>query len=422
MHASPISLSRIVADIESGASTPARRIAETKERIDAVEPEIRAFAHRASEEALADAERATGSLAGVPLGFKDIFDTADMPTEYGSPIHAGFQPASDATLVAQARSAGAAVMGKTATTEFAFLTPTVTRNPWNTAHTPGGSSSGSAAGVASGMLAGAFGSQTAGSVIRPASFCGVAGYKPSFRLLPTTGMRPMAWTLDTVGLFAKGVGDVALLADLVSGRELRVAENEEVAGLTVGLYRAAADSELEPAMVEALEKARGILEHAGARVIDVDETADLRRAHEVQFSIQLYESALSLAHERRLHADRLSLGLRASLDEGAAITPAEYDTARRFARRGRREVTALFERVDMLLAPSALGAAPGSLETTGSPSPNRLWTLTGNPCVNVPGLLDPAGMPLGLTMVGRFGQDRATLAAAAGLERAIARF
>ncbi len=419
MHVSPVSLSRIVADIESGATTPAREIARAAERIEAVEPQIRAFAHRASPQALAEAGRAGGPLAGVTLGIKDIYDTADMPTAYGSAIHAGFVPASDATLVAQARSAGAAIMGKTATTEFAFLTPTVTRNPWNLSHTPGGSSSGSAAGVASGMFAGAFGSQTAGSVIRPASFCGVAGYKPSFRLLPTTGMRPMAWTLDTVGLFAKGVADVALLTELVCGRALRI-EEPVVSGLTVGLYRAAADAELEPAMVGAIERARAILEAAGARVIDVEETEGLRRAHEVQFAIQIYESALSMAHERRLHAERLSPGLRKALDEGAAITPQEYDDCRRAARRGRREVTALFERVDMLLGPSALGAAPASLETTGSPSPNRIWTLTGNPCVNVPGLLDEAGMPLGLTMVGRFGQDRATLTAAAGLERGIA--
>ena len=406
MHFNPLSLADLVESIESGDTAPRDAILAADARIDAIDGEVKAFVRRASQLALEDGSGASGPLAGVPLGFKDIFDTADMPTEYGSPIHKGFRPSADAALVAIARAKGATVMGKTATTEFAFLEPAKTRNPVNLGHTPGGSSSGSAAAVASGMVAGSFGSQTAGSVIRPAAFCGVAGFKPSFRLMPTVGMKTFAWTLDTVGLFAKGVRDVALLADLLTGRDLRVTGEAQGAPLRIGLYRSGADDQLEPAMVDAWDEARRLLEAAGASVHDIAEPGELANVREAQILIQLYEGAIALAHERRVHRDQLSERLAAALDEGASVEPAAYDDARRVARRSRRAVTAMLEGVDAILAPSALGAAPASLSATGDPVMNRIWTLTGNPCVNVAGLADADGMPLGLSVVTRFGKDK----------------
>ncbi|GGD20873.1 amidase [Aureimonas glaciei] len=411
----PIRLTALLADIDSGAVTPQASIAAAREAIDASDEALGAFVRLAPETSLAAALAATGPLRGVPFGVKDIFDTADMATEYGSPLYAGHRPWADAALVAMARRQGATILGKTATTEFAHMRPAATRNPHDLAHTPGGSSSGSAAAVAAGMVAGAFGSQTAGSVIRPAAFCGVAGYKPSFRLLPTVGMKTYAWSLDTAGLFAVGVADVALLTALLTGRNLAVAA-VPLGSLRIGLYRSAVDAALTPEMREALATAARLLESAGAVLTDLAEPAALAEAREAQRVVQDFEGALALGHEHRTHRDGLSPALGAALDAGAATTPDAYDAARRRARHGRKAATALFDTVDALLVPSALGAAPRSLETTGDPVMNRLWTLTGNPCVNVPGLTTAAGMPLGVTIVTRFGRDREALAIAAHLE------
>lgn len=410
--AAPRSLLALLRDVEAGRTTPARAVAAARERAGALNGTLHAFARLADPAA---PPPAGGPLAGVSLGVKDIFDTADMATEHGSPIYRGFRPRADAPLVASARLAGASVLGKTATTEFAFLQPSETRNPHDPARTPGGSSSGSAAAVAAGLVEGAFGTQTAGSVIRPAAFCGVAGFKPSFRLLPMAGAKPFAPTLDTAGLFAAGVADVAHLAAVLS-RRADLAAGEAPSRLRVGLYRSRIDDLADPAMRDAWERAARLWERAGAMLIDIAETDALHEARRAQPTLQLFEGALSLLHERTHHSALLSPLLREALDEGAAIEPAAYDEARRRARRGRREATMLFERCDVLLAPSAPGAAPRTLASTGDPAFNRLWTLTGNPCVNVPGALDTEGMPLGLTVVARFGRDALALRAAERLE------
>jgi Asp-tRNA(Asn)/Glu-tRNA(Gln) amidotransferase A subunit family amidase len=415
----PLRLTALLADLDSGAVTPEASIASARETIAAQDRDLSAFVRLAPEASLAADLAAPGPLRGVPLGVKDIFDTADMATEYGSPLYAGNQPRADAALVAMARRQGATIVGKTATTEFAHMRPAGTRNPHDGAHTPGGSSSGSAAAVAAGMVAGAFGSQTAGSIIRPAAFCGVAGYKPSFRLLPTVGMKTFAWSLDTAGLFAADVASVALLAALLTGRDLAVPA-VPFGQMRIGLYRSAADADLSPDKREALAKAARLLEAAGAVLADLAEPSALAEARQAQRILQDFEGALALGHEHRLHRDSLGPDLRAALDAGAATTPDAYDAARRVARHGRKAATALFDTVDALLVPSALGAAPRSLASTGDPVMNRLWTLTGNPCVNVPGLVDPAGMPLGVTIVTRFGRDRDALAIGAHLQALIA--
>ncbi|UIJ73042.1 amidase [Aurantimonas sp. HBX-1] len=416
MNVQPLGLARLLADIEGGRATAARTIAAAEERIDALDGEIAAFVRRAPAESIAAAITATGPLAGVPFGVKDIFDTADMATEHGSPLYAGHRPVADAALVAMARAAGAAVLGKTATTQFASLDPCATRNPHDLSRTPGGSSSGSAAAVAAGMVAGACGSQTGGSVLRPAAYCGIAGYKPSFRLLPSVGMKTFAWSLDTVGLFAAGVADVALLAARLTGRPLAAPPLADAAGLTFGLYRSSVDAGIEPEMREAWDKAARALEAAGATLVELEEPAALAAARDVHGIVQNFEAAHALMWEHRTHREALAPRVLAQLDEGAATSPAAYDAGRRTARIGRRAATTLFETVDALLLPSALGAAPEGLGSTGDPALNKLWTLTGNPAVSVPGLATAGGLPLGISIVTRFGRDAEALAIGALLE------
>ncbi|QKV18380.1 amidase [Oricola thermophila] len=406
-----LSVTKLLEDIAAGHDSAEAAVARCRAEIAEHDGTLKAFAALAPGNAQVPV---AGPLAGIAVGVKDIFDTYDMPTEYGSPIYAGFRPRADAPVVAMARARGAHVIGKTKTTEFAFLNPTDTVNPHDPAHTPGGSSSGSAAAVAAGMIPAAIGTQTGGSVVRPASFCGVAGYKPSFRLMPTGGMKTFAWTLDTTGLFAASARDVALFAARLTGRDLAVDEAD--APRRIGLYRAAIDGEASDDMLGAVEKAANAAAKAGATVIEIAEPEELSRARDIHAIIQNYEAAISMGHELAFHADSLSPILRDTLEEGRGILPAEYDDARRIARRARKAATELFNDIDVLLAPSAPGAAPRDLGTTGSALFNKLWTLTGNPCVNVPGLADAAGMPLGVQVIGRFGRDKQTLSAAGWLE------
>ena len=409
-------LAELLADIETGKRSAADAIADCHDRIAGQDDALRAFVTLADRDAaIAAARKATGPLAGVALGVRNFSDTHARQARHGSPIYADNRPPADAALVAMARAKGATIIGKTVTTEFAWMVARETRNPHNAAHTPGGSSSGSAAAVAAGMIPAATGTQTGGSVIRPAAFCGVAGYKPSFRLLPTVGVKTFSWTLDTLGLFGETVEDVALLADLLTGRPLRVAF-PELSGLRIGLYRAPHDDEASAQMRDAVQSVARQAEKAGARIVEVNEPEALTAGRDAHSAIQNFEAALALGHERIAHRDLLSDRLRALLDEGAAITPADYDAARAAARRARKQATALFDDIDVLLTPSAPGAAPRGLESTGSPIFNKLWTLTGNPCINVPGCVDSSGLPLGLQVVARFGRDATALAAAAAIE------
>ncbi|MGP0091539.1 MAG: amidase [Xanthobacteraceae bacterium] len=409
--------------IEAGELTPATVIERCAEAIAAREHEVGAFASLdldAAREraALAGAVLASKPLRGLPVGMKDIFDTADLPTEYGSPIYAGHRPKADAALVSLVRRTGGIILGKTVTTEFASLQPGATRNPRNLAHTPGGSSSGSAAAVAAGMLPVACGSQTGGSVIRPAAFCGVAGFKPSFRLLPTVGMKCCSWHLDTAGLFAAGVADVAFAAAAVSGRELRV-DQSEPAPPRIALARTHLWSEASEAMQGALERTARRAEAAGAAVKDLLLPPRLEEAFNAHAIIQGYEVYRALAYEYDHHREQLGPLLRERIGQGAAISADDYDAARRTSRRARQLFADLAADFDVILMPSAAGAAPPGLTSTGVPTFNKLWTLLGNPCVNVPGLADAAGLPLGMQIVGRFGRDRAALEAAMFLEGVI---
>jgi Asp-tRNA(Asn)/Glu-tRNA(Gln) amidotransferase A subunit family amidase len=406
--------------IEAGELAPADAIDLCARAIDAREGEVQAFAAldvAAAREHAQAAGLANRPLRGLPVGVKDIFDTVDFATEFGTPIYAGNRPRADAALVALIRRAGGIVLGKTVTTELAFLAPSKTHNPHDPARSPGGSSSGSAASVAAGMLPIAVGSQTGGSVIRPASYCGVTGFKPSYRLLPTPGIKHFAVYLDTAGLFAAGVADVAFAAGAITGRDLRV-DRAAPAAPRIAIARTNVWEQASADMQGALEAAAKAAEKAGARVSEPawpDFLTDAFHAHAV---IQDYEAFRTLAFEYDHHRDRLSPVLRDMLDKAAAVTADDYDAARRTTKRARQALAELMGEFDVLLTPSAPSAAPPP-DTTGPAIFNRTWTLMGTPCVNVTGLADARGLPLGVQVVGRFGRDRDSLLAAKFVEKAI---
>jgi Asp-tRNA(Asn)/Glu-tRNA(Gln) amidotransferase A subunit family amidase len=416
-----LSVLDLVRRLDAGELKPRAVVDLCAEAIAAREPEVSAFVALDIETArkAADEPRLLSlPLRGLPIGVKDIYDTADLPTQYGSPIYKGYRPRADATAVTLARRAGGVVLGKTATTEFASLVPAGTRNPRNLAHTPGGSSSGSAAAVAAAMLPIAFGSQTAGSVVRPAAFCGVAGFKPSYRLIPTVGMKCYAWHLDTAGLFAATVADVAYAAAAITERPLRVDEKTPAAP-RIGLVRTHLWSKATAAMHAAIDATARAAEANGATVTELELPEIMQQAFRAQFVIQDFEAFRSLAFEYDNHRELIGAPLREQLDRAAAIKVEEYDAARRTASRARQLLGDFLRDVDVLLTPSAPGAAPRGFGFTGDPVFNRLWTLMGTPCVNVPGLSE-GDLPLGVQIVGGFGRDRDTLEAALFVERAIA--
>jgi Asp-tRNA(Asn)/Glu-tRNA(Gln) amidotransferase A subunit family amidase len=296
--------------------------------------------------------------------------------------------------------------------------PSPTRNPHNPAHTPGGSSSGSAAAIAAAMVPIALGTQTAGSVIRPAAFCGVAGFKPSYRLIPLVGVKDVAWHLDTAGLFGAGVADVALVAASILDRDLRV-DRTVPAAPRIALTRTHLWPQASAAMQNAVETAARIAQAAGAKVSELTLPPLLKDAYEAQFVIQDYEAFRSLAFEYDRHRDLIGQQLCEQLDRAASVSADAYDAARRTASRARQLLADAMAEHDVILTPSAPGAAPRG-SATGDPMFNRLWTLMGAPCVNIPGFYEN-DLPLGIQIVGRFGRDRAALEAARFVEQAIAR-
>lgn len=385
-------------------------------RIDARDAEVRAFVQLDAEAALAqaralDAGAVRGPLHGLPLAVKDIFDTHDLPTEMGSPIFAGNRPRVDAAAVALCREAGAIVIGKTVTTELANMTAGVTRNPFNPAHSPGGSSSGSAAAVADGMAPLALGTQTAGSIIRPAACCGVVGVKPSFGRVPRAGVKPNADSMDTVGGFGRTVADAALLASVLTG-DARLRSEARPQALRIGLVQGPDWDQAEDDVVACWAQAVRVLASPAARCEDAALPQDFADVAAVQGAIQAAETAQALAHEHRHHRARLSDALVALLDKGRGIDAVALAAQRARAERWRREVDGLFERYDVLLAPSAVDEAPEGLAFTGDPVFCRPWSLLGLPCVHLPFATGSHGLPVGLQLVGRQGDDHRLLAAA----------
>lgn len=355
--------------VEAGELTPRKLVETCAEAIADREKDIGAFATldlAGARRAAEGSQLASLPLRGLPVAFKDIFDTADLPTQYGSPVYAGHRPAADASAVVMTRQAGGILIGKTVTTQFASLVPSATRNPRNLAHTPGGSSAGSAAAVAAGMVPIAFGTQTAGSVIRPAAFCGVAAFKPSYRLIPMVGVKDVAWHLDTAGLFGAGVCDIAFAAAAVLQRDLRV-DGAIPASPRIALARTHLWPQASPAMQRAVETAAKIVQAAGAKVSELALSPIVEDAYEAQFTIQDYENIRALAFEYDRHRDRIDSLLRTQLERASAISADEYDAARRLARRGRQLLADAMADYDVILTPSARGAAPHGFATTGDP-------------------------------------------------------
>lgn len=378
-------------------------------RIAAREGEVHAFAHHDAGPVRAAVPLA-GVLGGMPLGVKDVLDTHDMPSEYGSGIWAGHRPRADAACVAWARAAGAVVMGKTVTTEFATRRPGATANPRGLGRTPGGSSSGSAAGVAAGFFPAAFGTQTAGSIIRPAAFCGVVGYKPSWGMIARLGMKVMSESLDTIGVLARSVGDCALVAGAVAGRDLGDPDRHPGRAPRIGLCRSPAWPAAAPETVTLMERAAEVLARAGA-VVEVRELpADYAALPAAQQVVMQAESAASMGWEMAFHRDGISDVLRERLEWGLAQGAEGLDGARATFARLLAAFPAAMDGLDILLTPSAVGEAPEGLGWTGDPAFNSIWTALHVPCVTVPAGTGPAGMPLGLQVVARRGEDAAALA------------
>ena len=367
-----------------------------------------------------DTEPPRGPLHGIPIAVKDLIDTTDMPTAYGSSIYRGHRPAADASCVALARAAGAVVLGKTVTTEFAAFTPGKTANPRNPAHTPGGSSSGSAAAVADGMVPLAFGTQTAGSVIRPGAYCGCVAYKPSFGLIARAGVKPLADSLDTVGVFARTVEDAAFFAGVLAEHSALRHLATALTPPRFGLYRTPMWDQAEPTTAAALDVARSALAKAGATVTELAIAPEHEGLGETQNTIMRFEMVRALAYERIEHSAELSPRLAQMMDEGMAIGFDKYDHALAHAAAARAGLVDFFGECDAILAPAAPGEAPAGLGSTGDPIFNRMWTLLGVPCVTVPARWAENGLPTGVQLVGRPRDDARLMTAATFLERVLA--
>jgi len=399
--------------IEARELTAEALAAACLERIAERDDAVRAWAFIHARQALAEArelDRAPrrSRLHGVPFGIKDIIDTESLPTEYGSPIYSGHRPRADAACVALLRRAGCLILGKTVSTEFANNHPSPTRNPHDPAHTPGGSSSGSAAAVADRMVPLALGTQTGGSVIRPAAYCGAFALKPSFGSINRQGTKFVAESLDTIGIFSRAVEDLALALEVLSGRP-----TPDFAAFTgkprIGLCRTPRWQDADALTQANLEQAAKRLAQAGATVTDFVLPPGSDQLFDRHGIIMGFESVRALAWEYMTFPEQISKSLKPRLDEGWQVTRADYDAVRETTRRCRRALADGMRDVDFLLTPSAPGEAPRSLESTGDPVFNRAWTLLGVPCVTVPHGKGAHGLPLGVQLVGPFDGDSALL-------------
>ena len=397
-------------------------------RIREVDAQVQAWAFLDPDHALAQARAAdeyrlsgkpTGPLHGVPVGIKDIFDTADMPTENGSVLHAGRTPSRDWTGVSLLRAAGAVMIGKTVTTEFAYFSPGKTRNPNNPEHTPGGSSSGSAAAVAAEMVPLALGSQTNGSTIRPAAFCGVIGFKPTHGLISRHGVLALSRTLDHVGLFARTIDDIALLAEQLQGFDEHDPDTRPRARIPF-IDGAAQEPPLPPMFAfiktpmwertddDTKEGFAEIVEQLGSQVEEVELFPSATEAWQWHQTIMSAEMAANLEREWEKGRDRLSEKLRAQIEGGREVRAVDYQRALRQIAPIHESFVELFEqRYDAILTPAAFSAAPKGLASTGDPSFCTLWTLCGMPCISLPFLQSSTGLPIGVQLVGpRHGDAR----------------
>ena len=400
--------------IAAGEISAAALNAACLARIAARDGQVRAWAWHDPEQVrrqVADLPAdATGKpLYGIPVGVKDIIDTADMPTAYGSRAYANHRPAVDAVIVQRLKAAGAVIMGKTVSTEFAYMHPGPTTNPHHPLHTPGGSSSGSAAAVADAMVPLALGSQTGGSTIRPSAFCGIVGFKPTHGEVSLEGVLPLSPTMDTIGLHARSVADVALLYPVLLGRAIDAARIE--GQLRVAWHPGPAEHEADSEAWRALESAREAMRAAGITFVDDPLPADeLRAAGSANRRIMAYEAGRH--HQAVLRATPELLGepTRAMLASGLAMTRGEYEEALAIAAKARSSFIRGMSGIDALLTFSAPGEAPLATGGTGSSAFNRIWTTIGAPCLTLPHGRGARGLPTGVQLVCVNGQDARLLA------------
>lgn len=388
--------------IESTPLTARVLLREYSQRIEQVEPHVQAWetldTARALDEARAcDLGPRRGILHGIPIGVKDIIDVAGLPVRYGSPIYADHIATADAACVALARAAGAIVMGKTVTTELAWFHPGKTRNPHNTAHTPGGSSSGSAAAVAAGMVPIAFGTQTAGSVIRPAAYCGIVGFKPSFGLVPRAGVKAQSDSLDTLGWMANCVDDIALMAEALTW-DLGFRLSAPDSAPRIGVLELPEHGQAGPDMLSAIEDAARIFAKSGANIRKVSLPAGFGNLNAAQQTVQLFEAARSYFGEYSQHKDQLSAKLIGLLEQGRALTWDDYRQAQTLIADCRAALPDSFSAVDVMLLPAAPDAAPAGLDATGDPVFNRASTALHLPALTLPHYKSAAGLPVGIQL------------------------
>jgi Asp-tRNA(Asn)/Glu-tRNA(Gln) amidotransferase A subunit family amidase len=426
--------------IQTGAVSPADLLAACLRRIETVEPVVKAWVHLDREAAQRTADqrgleareqRWRGPLHGIGVALKDIFDAAGLPTTAGAGPFAHRRPTADAASVARLRAAGAIVLGKVTTTAFAFLDPSPTRNPWNPDHTPGGSSSGPAAAVAARMVPLALGSQTVGSVLRPAAYCGVVGFKPSHGLISAAGVVPLAWSLDHVGIFARAVEDCALALGVLAGPD---AADPLSSGVGPDDYAAAVARPVPPRlgvlgrlveratpeMASHVEATVRLLRSAGALVSDVELPPSYGSIHEAGNRVARAEAAAYHAPLFARHADEYPPRVREAIEQGRTISAVEYLAAQQTRRAFRQEMMPIAARYDALLLPTAPGAAPRGLGSTGDPYFCAPWSFAGLPAIALPTGLDAAGLPLSIQLVGGAFAEARLLGAAGWCEAAIA--
>lgn len=403
--------------LEGGKATSLDLVSDCLTRIEAREPSVHAWCHIDREVALAqararDAEPRRGPLHGVPVGIKDIFDTHDMPTAYGSDIYRGHIPHADTAAVGLLRMAGAVILGKCVTTEFASPVPKETRNPHDPTRSPGVSSSGSAAAVADYHVPLSLGSQTGGSTILPASFCGVVGYKASLTGIDRGGIRHLRPTLDTMGLFARTLDDIALLRAALVGYTPPPSATRIDGAPRIGVCRSINWEQAEPASKKAVESAAAALAKAGATIVDAEMSPVFKGIEDSFRVISTAEGTRALGAEMARHLDRMNHYIQSANAQAKRNDQATVDKAHQHALACRRALAEIFTRCDVLITPAAAGEAVADLTSVSNSAFNRIWTLMHGPALSLPAYTGPAGMPVGLQVVGPTGSDDRTIALA----------
>ena len=409
MDAHRLNLSEASRLIRLGELSPSELLESLLSRIERLEPHIQAWvtldrygAREAAERLTSEAEEGLfrGPLHGIPVGIKDIYYTAGLKTTMGSPIYQGFIPSYDASTVVRLRDAGAIILGKTETTEFAAHDPAPTRNPWNLEHTPGGSSSGSAAAVSSGMCPAALGTQTGGSVIRPAAYCGVVGMKPTYDLISRHGVYPLSWSLDHVGFFTRTVDDASIMLDVLAGSELEYSKKavDQRPFYRLGLLREYFHDHAHEEVWKGFEEAADKLRDAGAEVPEIQPPDSFRVVHAAHRVVMASEAAS--VHEENFNKRRSDyrFNMRGLIASGLLTPASAYIRAQRIRGRFKLETGKLLKGVDCILTPSATTPAPHGLGYTGDPAFNAPWSFCGFPSITVPSGLDKDGLPLGIQL------------------------